>query len=205
MKTSCLNISKPSTAFLIVTNFVVLLIYMLYDIQNAFQMYIVLPEIIVLLVLSSVYHVILWLFTRNKKLKSVVKISLYLLPVIMLVLLGILLSKILELPNQQPKLVSCDSKYTMYMDMKDNRWVASIYDEQGKKLYSDDNSDFHGQFNVYWTWDDDDRLWLYNSDDSLVYYWIRARGEWQKICWSTESDKNVHDFYPPKALYPKYK
>lgn len=205
MKTLGLVIAKLATALLVVANAVFLAAYLLYDVQNALQMYFILPVLYALLAISSLYHVILWLCTRKKELKIAVKIPLYLLPVMLLVFLNTIIPGPSNLPNQQSKLVSYDGKYTMKMDMKHSRWIVSIYDEMGKKLYSDDSSDFRGHLNVYWICDRSNRLWLYNSDDSFVYYWIEGPNGWKKVCWSSKSDKNTHHFYPPKALYPEYK
>lgn len=206
MKTTGLNIAKPTAALLIGLNAIILVAYVLHGVQNALQMYFTLPMLYVLLAISSLYHAILWLSTRKKELRAVVRIPLYLLPVMLLVFPNIIIpAGTFDPPNQQPKLVSYDRKYTMKMDMKHNRWIVSIYDERGNKLYCDDNSSLRGQLNVYWTWDHDDRLWLYNSDDSFVYYWAKSPMGWKKVCWSSESDKNIRRFYPPKALYPKYR
>lgn len=204
MKISWSNNTKLPTSLLIAVNAFLMMLFLMHDIQNALQTLFILPILITLLVISSIYHLILWLFLRRRELKFAIRLPLYLLPVIMLMFLEIILPDIASLPNQKPSLVSHDKKYIMKMDMLHNRWIVSIYDTDGKKLYSDNNSDFHGLFNVYWIWDNNNRLWLYNSDDSFVYYWIKSPNGWKKICWSTESDKKVHKFYPPKALYPKY-
>jgi hypothetical protein len=81
--------TKLTTAFLIIINGVAILTYMLFGVQNALQMSFILPMVVVILAISSFYHVILWLFTRKKELKIVVRIPMYLLPVILLVFLGL--------------------------------------------------------------------------------------------------------------------
>jgi len=58
---------------------------------------------------------------------------------------------------------------------------------------------------VYWVWDKEDRVWLYNSDTSKVFYWELTEGEWVKIRWGYGRTKEVEgDLKPPSELYPSY-
>lgn len=204
MKLTSFNEIKIPIALLIVINTILIVVYALYDVHNALDLFLALAALFVLLAISTVYHLVLCLCTRKKSIKNAFKVPLYLLPAAFFLFVAIFFPRGFELPNQKSKLVSYDKKYTMEMNIKHNRWIVSIYDDQGKKLYSDDRSKFSGLLNVYWIWDQKDRLWLYNSDDAFVYYWVNTPKGWKKVCWGYESDNISHRFQPPKALYPKY-
>jgi hypothetical protein len=195
---------SPSTAFLVIINALLLLGYAFYGTQNGLQMFFNIAIFVMLFVVASIYHLILWLCTRKRTLRNRVRIPLYILPAALVIIQCFALPKAPELPNQQPRLASGDKQYTMHMDMKDNRWTVSIYDRHGKKLYTDSDSDFRSQCNVYWMWDSENRLWLYNSDDSFVWYWTKTQTGWKKVYWGNGIEEKKESFYPPKALYPKY-
>ena len=59
---------------------------------------------------------------------------------------------------------------------KAEAWTVTIHNPDGHLLYEDTSSEFVGYLNVYWSWDGDDRVWLYNSDDGRVWYWERSGG-----------------------------
>ena len=90
-------------------------------------------------------------------------------------------------PNRQQNLKSPSGAHVVTM-MKGrdpnlpatNVWVVSIRDPSGAIEYQDFDSHFIWTLNVYWIWDADDRLWLYNSDDGRVWYWERVDGKWTK-------------------------
>lgn len=58
-------------------------------------------------------------------------------------------------------------------------WKVTISDKNGHRLYVDEEG-FPARFNVYWNWDDEDRIWLNNSDDGAVYFWENIDGVWRK-------------------------
>jgi hypothetical protein len=54
-------------------------------------------------------------------------------------------------------------------------------------LYKDEASTMVGAMNVYWGWDAQDRVWVYNSDDGKVWRWELADDGWKK----TESHRGA--------------
>lgn len=195
---------KHLNMFLIIINSILLFIYSIHGIQNGLQALFSLIVFAVLLIISSTYHLILWLIIRKRTLSWMVRTPLYLLPMIIILISLLFPANLTELPNQKSKLISPSKQYTMNMDMEHNRWIVSISDTNGKLLYRDNNSDFVGHLNVYWIWDDKDRLWLFNSDDSRIYYWIPISSTWKKNLWSDEKNSKQDDFSPPMDLYPDY-
>lgn len=84
-------------------------------------------------------------------------------------------------------------------------WHVTISDPNGVVLYRDPNEDFHGIHNIYWVWDDQDRVWLYNSDDGAEYFYVRTDSTWSRSRWGGgKPGQGVQPAAPPKALYPPY-
>ncbi len=57
---------------------------------------------------------------------------------------------------------------------------VTIKSKDGALLYEDKDSRFFAGLNVYFGWDDEDRVWLYNSDDAGIWRWELDNGSWQK-------------------------
>ncbi len=84
-------------------------------------------------------------------------------------------------------------------------WRVTIHDTQGKLLYQDTISDFVGNLNVYWTWDENDRVWLYSSDTGEVFFWELTGGAWAKTRWGYGRTRQIErDLAAPASLYPPY-
>lgn len=115
--------------------------------------------------------------------------------------------------NQTSPLLSPDGKYILTVPIERNPkdrnlpfWRVTISDKKGNVLYKDRNSQFIATLNVYWCWDGDDRVWLYNSDDGMVYFWeLDNNGNWIKQKWGYGNTKEINrQIYPPDILYPEY-
>lgn len=196
---------KPPVFILVLLHSVLLLAYALHGVQNGFQAIVSLYIFLIQLGISSVFHLIFWLATRKRSIKNVVRVPVYLLPVIVFLLLPLLLPDSPQLANQMSPLDSPSKRYKMKMEMKDNRWVVSVFDKSETQLYRDNDSTFLGQFNVYWVWDNADRLWLYNSDNGFVYYWMATPKGWTKVCWGAgHEQRSAGNFSPPETLCPDY-
>ena len=61
-------------------------------------------------------------------------------------------------------------------------WCPELRGADDAVIYQD-REGFPARFNVYWAWDDSQRLWLYNTDDGTV--WIYAQGDqgWARRAW----------------------
>jgi hypothetical protein len=192
---------RPHLLVLILLHAVLLFAYAMHGVQNGLQAYISLILFAWLLGLSSLYHLILWLVIRKRTVNNLFRIPLYLAPVAVVLLLGVLSPREPQLPNQTSPLPSPSKRFTMKMAMEDDQWIISIDGKAGQPRYEDTESDFRGQFNVYWIWDAADRLWLYNSDDGRVYYWAETPSGWQRSEWEV---KQAVGFAPPESLFPDY-
>ena len=117
-------------------------------------------------------------------------------------------------PNKRQSQVSPNGKYVLNVPIersKENRGPLGfglpyrhvvISDTNGNILYRDNEKDFPGRFDTYWTWDKKDRAWIFGSDSGTFYY-EHTDGTWARHEW-TENDKNnvEKDIEPPESLYP---
>ena len=110
--------------------------------------------------------------------------------------------------NQTQHLPSRDGRYTVDVPIEKSAkkkgvfWKVTIRDHSGKQLYKDDDSDFIGYLNVYWLWDNRDRLWLYCSDEGTVFMWEMEKGRWIKRKWGTRNEPRTgREDSPPDGLF----
>lgn len=85
-------------------------------------------------------------------------------------------------------------------------WVVTIEDSAGRTVFRDSGSAMCGNLNVYWLWDPQDRLWLWNSDDGRTWIYYRFGGEWRAGLWreGCMADLVLGDQEPPDGLVPEY-
>jgi hypothetical protein len=108
-------------------------------------------------------------------------------------------------PNQTQGVTSPNGKYVLRLPIEPQTtdpkykgtrvWKVTITDQSGKLLYKDDESKMVGNLNVYWGWDDQDRVWVYNSDDGRIWRWELADDEWKKI--ESQKSDGIPDFVLP--------
>lgn len=159
---------------------------------------------VLLLAGSSIYHLLAAWIDRRFPLSLPVKILLYLLPVLTVGGTLLVAARMPQPPNQQDPAVSPSGSYVLTMPIERNLWHVTIQDRRGKLLFRDD-SEFIGQLSVYWAWDDQDRVWLFNSDDSAVYFWERTPQGWRRTRWGHGHKREIpRDLAPPAVLYPHY-
>lgn len=122
-----------------------------------------------------------------------------------------------EEPNQRQSRVSPSGRYILSVPIERSRsrkgplgfgmpyWYVTVSDPNGVLLYRDAQEEFQGIHNVYWTWDDQDRVWLYDSDDGTVYLYEWADGAWSRRTWGHDRTRHIEqEIVPPDALYPPY-
>jgi hypothetical protein len=61
-------------------------------------------------------------------------------------------------------------------------WCPEILDAQGDSVFQDRDC-FPARFNVYWAWDPQDGLWLYNTDDGALWRYARGPEGWVRQPW----------------------
>ena len=88
--------------------------------------------------------------------------------------------------NQRQGQVSPSGKYILSVDCTFRLKVlepvhrVTITEPDGNLLYRDDDSRFFAGLNVYFGWDPEDRVWLYNSDDGGLWCWSLDGDDWTK-------------------------
>jgi len=194
---------KPSTAFLIILNALIILGLCTIG-GNIVGLFVGVATFIFLMIPSSIIHGLIYAVIRKKKLNTFLRSLLYLSPAILLIGFSVFAPKLPQKPNQKTPLMSPSESYILTVPIKAGVWNVTISDTDGNVLY-EDNSDFLGHFNVYWYWDAEDRVWLYNSDDGRVYFWENVKGKWLKEKWGYGHTKEIErNIYPPEQMYPHY-
>jgi hypothetical protein len=154
---------------------------------------------------TAVGGVHMWVCTAKRQMNS------FFVPIIFsAVIMSFLLSGCADrkMKNQTQHLPSPNGRYTVDVPIersagqKDLFWKVAISDRSGKQLYKDTDSDFVGQLNVYWLWDNSNRLWLYCTDEGTVFIWELEKGRWVKRKWGTRDDvRSDRKEYPPDGLF----
>ena len=109
-------------------------------------------------------------------------------------------------PNHKQGVVSPSGKYVLRLPIevqttnvrynKGKRvWKVTIADASGKIIYKDEDSVMIGHLMVYWGWDDQDRAWVYNSDNGDIWRWELGADGWKKIL--SKRGDGIPDFVLP--------
>lgn len=84
-------------------------------------------------------------------------------------------------------------------------WRITIADASGAVVYVDTESEYVGNLNVYWIWDADGRVWLYNSDDGTIQFYSDESGAWAHTVYGAVGNPRVEGLpEPPDGLLPGY-
>jgi ABC-type transport system involved in multi-copper enzyme maturation permease subunit len=194
----------PSTTFLIIVHAILLFGVITYGCQNPFSLFFRIAVYIPFLIISLLIQwLIVFVYKRWIK-RNVFRVAGIMSPIFMYILIGFLLPS-QQKPNQTSPLPSPSGEFVMKMKIQDNLWKVHLYNQENELIYKDDDSSFFGQFNCYWYWDENDNLWLYNSDDGSVYFWRHQNGKWVKKEWGYSVQRQIdEEISPPKELYPHY-
>lgn len=78
---------------------------------------------------------------------------------------------------------------------------VEIRGPDGDVLYNRPQPDLSARHSAYWSWDDEDRLWLYHSDRGDVRMWSRLEpAQFQKVAGVCEA----LDSRAPRGAFPAY-
>lgn len=173
-----------------------------------------------ILVITTVAQVGIHFMLRRRKVKPAMRVLIFLLPTAAIVAIGVFAPRPPTPPNQQQGSPSPSGKYVLFVPNNERSenptyaqlevWKVTIKDTEGNVLYRHEESDFLSHLSVYWTWDADDRVWLYNTDDGNVHFWESNGEVWSHSAWGYgRSTRSMHktidrDIAPPDSLYPDY-
>ncbi|MEM8670972.1 MAG: hypothetical protein AAGG48_25815 [Planctomycetota bacterium] len=89
-------------------------------------------------------------------------------------------------PNQSQNQVSPSETYVLSVPQKyqsktkESVWMVTIKSADGSVLYRDEDSTMWSGSNAYFGWDEQDRVWLYYSDDQRIWRWELVNDRWTK-------------------------
>ena len=75
-------------------------------------------------------------------------------------------------------------------------WVVNISDLYNGTMNSMEMADYPASLMAYISWDEDNRLWFYSSDDGRYFYWEQT-GQWAMFSWDITITSEVS---PPVSL-----
>ena len=115
-------------------------------------------------------------------------------------------------PAQELPLTSPSGEYVLTMPIENDRAQGNaayrrlkILDSDGNVVYKDKNPPFWSARRIYWAWDQEDRVWLYNGFDTTVWFWEQSDGAWTKNKYGYGRAKQIdREIAPPEKLYPDY-
>ena len=99
--------------------------------------------------------------------------------------------------------LSPNNKYRVFVIKKlnpvlnKNVYCIEIVDVNRNRLFLDSDSDISINFKIYWRWDLNNILWLYDSDTGRIFFFQPTQDVWVKHTWDK---KNA--LKPPPNLTP---
>jgi len=145
----------------------------------------------VVLVPVGVFQAVVFLVIRKTRLSTRAKFLSCLLPVI----LGGFLFCHTSVFHRNPKMLSPTKRYTAEISVDERVWHVLFTDRETGAQY-EGTTDFLAWLNVYWQWDNQDRLWAYNSDDGRIWYWMHDGSRWVQTAYGSDDDRErswIHD------------
>ncbi|MFH1463972.1 MAG: hypothetical protein ABIO70_06285 [Pseudomonadota bacterium] len=104
-------------------------------------------------------------------------------------------------PNQRPASLSSGGGFVAEVDYRGPHWQITIRNDAGEVVHQEAPEELWVNFSAYWTWDMEERFWLYNSDDGSVWVWERRGEEWVWGRWE-EDGCDLNAPRPPGVLWP---
>lgn len=167
------------------------------------------PVTLFYLVFSSIPQLLVRRFIEKRHfLKPLPRTLAYLSPLALLFLLGLVLPASARAPNKQNPALSPDGQFEAHFSSPASGWDVVVVDRKSGRKHKEE-APFMPHLQIYWHWDADNRLWIYNSDDGSVHLLNRDRDKWLMSRWGyghrTDSDPGVPPgLTPPAELYPPY-
>lgn len=197
---------RPSVAFLVIVN--ALLFFAMGAIGNhVLGILFLVPATLFFMAFSAVPQLLVRRFLEKRAyLKPVPRTLAYLSPLWLLFLLGALLPALPQAPNKQNPARSPDGQFEARFTSPAPGWDVVIRERRSGKKWKEETP-FLPHLQIYWRWDAENRLWIYNSDDGRVHYLQAAEGAWSMHEWGwggAPSSESASELRPPNELYPSY-
>lgn len=199
------NAAQPSIAFLVLLNG--LIFFGLGAVGNhTLGIVFHVPTTLMFMLLSALPQILVRRFAERKRcLKPFPRTLAYLSPVLLLLLAEALLPRGSQKPNHLNPAPSPDGRYEARFSSPAPGWDIVVVDKETGKKWKEETS-FMPHFQIYWRWDESNRLWVYNSDDAGVHFLEPSTGEWMLRQWgsSHRAEPGMGPLAPPPELYPDY-
>ena len=142
---------------------------------------------------------------RNRCLKPVPRSLAYLSPILLLLLAGTLLPKGPQKPNHLNPAPSPDGRYEARFSSPSPGWDIVVVDTTTGNKWKEETP-FMPHLQIYWRWDANNRLWIYNSDNAGVHFLEPDMEGWtlKDWGWSHTAASGMGHLTPPAELYPEY-
>ena len=142
---------------------------------------------------------------RNRCLKPVPRSLAYLSPILLLLLAGTLLPKGPQKPNHLNPAPSPDGRYEARFSSPSPGWDIVVVDTTTGNKWKEETP-FMPHLQIYWRWDANNRLWIYNSDNAGVHFLEPNVEGWtlKDWGWSHTAASGMGHLTPPAELYPEY-
>lgn len=196
---------RPSITFLVVLNGLVF--FSLGAVGNhTLGILLHVPTTIVFMLFSALPQLLVRRFTERKRcLKPIPRTLAYLSPLLLLLLAGALLPRGPQKPNHLNPAPSPDGRYEARFSSPSPGWNIVVVDTKSGQKWKEETS-FMPHLQIYWRWDANNRLWIYNSDDAGVHFLDPRPDGWalRKWGWGHRAEPDMGSFTPPSELYPEY-
>lgn len=159
------------------------------------------------LILSAIPQLLVrFVVERRAYLRPLPRALAYLSPLPLLFLVGAVMPKAPRPPNKLNPTLSSDGVYEARFASPNEGWEIVLTDQRARTKTKIE-TEFVPHLQIYWHWDDANRLWIYNSDDGSVHFAAFTDGEWRLRRWGYGHQRSAgspSDFDPPAQLYPPY-
>jgi hypothetical protein len=119
-------------------------------------------------------------------------------------------------PNRRQPLISPSGKYILTVPLERSgvrarpiwgsapqAWHVTIAERNGTVVYRDPANYFPRESRLYWAWDANDRVWLYDGERHGVCFYENVSDTWGKTEWGHgKAGRIARDIAPPMSLYP---
>lgn len=140
----------------------------------------------------------------KKNLNKYAKYLLCTCPSLAVLLVLLIFMPDLQLPGKSVNLLKSPSgQYAMSFPIEDTYRQLTISNRKGAIEYRGEKIDLNKGNRLYWIWDANDNVWVYDSGNQNVFVFTKQSGKWEKAMWGVGTSRTGElTLVPPKALYP---
>lgn len=197
--------ARPSIAFLVLINGLIFFAFGAVG-NHTLGILFHVPTTAIFMLFSALPQTLVHRFAeRNRCLKPVPRAFAYLSPILLLLLAGTLLPKGPQKPNHLNPAPSPDGRYEARFSSPSPGWDIVVVDTATGNKWKEETS-FMPHLQIYWRWDVNNRLWIYNSDNAGVHFLEPDVEGWtlKDWGWSHTAASGMGHLTPPAELYPEY-